>query len=116
MWLPFRRELDVVFRSDLALGWKMLGCAGATAFLVTSATLKGIAGGDLPIRPTILGMTALAAAAATLGAGLALGLALKDVVRRRVEGGEPVHPALRAYFGPGGWSLAAWFATMLVVA
>lgn len=115
MYIPFHEELDDVFRGGRSIGLKMGGCAFATTFVVITTTLRGVLQDRLHLSLTATMIAALAGASAATGALLGLALSLKDVVRRRIALDEPVNPVLRLYFGTGGWSLVAWFMTVLSV-
>lgn len=91
MQIPFRRELDDLFRSDRSLWWKIGGGALVGLLIGGSSLAKEEA------NPKISTTTALMLSGflAVAGGLIALVLALKDVVRRRYENGQPVNPLLR---------------------
>jgi hypothetical protein len=112
--VPFGRELDDLFKSDRAIWLKMGGCGFATAFVVVTTVLRGIHTGQLAFALSGLLISILIVTSFGVGAILALALALKDVVVRRITRGEPVSPLLRIYFGMRRRSLLVWFVTAII--
>lgn len=101
MRLPFRNELDEVFRSDRPVWLKIAGCAAVAAFVVVVSILRSRRQGSLGVDVSTGTIVAIGAASAALGAGVGLALALKDVVRRRLDRGGCVNPLLALVFGYG---------------
>ncbi|WP_076351769.1 hypothetical protein [Paludisphaera borealis] len=115
MRLPFRNELDEVFRSDKPVWLKIAGCAAVTGFVVVVSILRSRRQGSLGIDLTAQAIVALGLASAALGAGVGLALALKDVVRRRLDRGERVNPLLVLFFGYGVRSRVVWVSVLAFV-
>lgn len=100
MWIPWRNELDEVFRRDKAIGLKAAGGAAVAVYLVIHQVLKMDRQGGLEeVSVTTTGLILLGIGSAVLGACLALSLSLRDVVRRRLDRGARVHPLLVLVFG-----------------
>ena len=112
MKVPFNRELDDPFRSDRAIGLKMLGCGLVSTFCVIAEVLKNT---DSPAMDVMkpAQWAFLIAIVPTMGASLGLVMGLKDTVVRRLDSGEPVARLLKVYFGMRVFSLLAWFATVM---
>ncbi|HWE36635.1 MAG TPA: hypothetical protein VG406_08715 [Isosphaeraceae bacterium] len=116
MRIPFRDEIDDIFRGDRALGLKMGAGAGVAAFVVVVSLVRGIRDGRLEgVELSETTIAVVGAISAVVGAGLVLLLSLKDAVRRRLDDGRPVHRLLRLGFGMGRWSLFFWFLTAFLV-
>lgn len=114
MRLPFRNELDEVFRGDRPVWLKIAGCAAVAAFVVVATTLRNQRQGNLGIELTTQTVVVLGLASAGVGAVVGLGLSLKDVVRRRLDRGARVNPLLALFFGTGVRSRAAGLAVLVV--
>ena len=97
--LPFRSELDEVVRGDRSIWAKMAACAAVTTALVIGGLVKMTGDEHLNVELSAPLVAACVIGSSVAGAGLALALALKDVVRRRVGEGERVNPILRVFSG-----------------
>jgi hypothetical protein len=104
--LPFRRELNELFRKDRRVFLKIAGGLFVGAFVAAGAVGK--------LADVV---AALFIAAAALVGGLAVcALCLKDVVHRRIAAGEPTNVLLRAYLTSGKISLILWLTTAVLCA
>jgi hypothetical protein len=102
--LPFRRELNELFRKDRRVFLKIVGGMFVGAFVAVGAVGKLA---DI--------VAALFIAAAALVGGLAVcALGLKDVVHRRIGAGEPTNVLLRVYLTSGKISLVLWLTTAVL--
>ena len=111
----FREELDEVFRSDRSI-WRKIGCSAlVSVFVVALGLFWSSRQHDLPFKISPPLVCILAGVSAALGALLCLALSFKDVVARRIERGDPVHPMSRIYFGGGIRCLAYWSATIILL-
>ncbi|MEX2215471.1 MAG: hypothetical protein WD768_15160 [Phycisphaeraceae bacterium] len=111
--VPFRRDLDRLFRSGQRVGWKVL--AGA---LVGGAVGIGVAAESIKSSPSVA--IIVACGTVVLGALVAFGLCMRDQVECQRTAGEPVSTLARILFGSRFKSLAIWcaiitFAIMLAV-
>ena len=106
MLLPLKKEIDHAFRQDRNLPWKLLGAVVVGLSASLHILLDPVAGPAF--QACAIGATVL------LSILVVLALSLKDVVRRRIGNGDPVHPLLRLYLASGKASLALWIGTVLV--
>ncbi len=118
-YIPFRRKIDELFRSDKSAVRKMFGGAFVGAFLFVGIVWEGAGGGGSHLSATA--KTSVIVGAAFVGALVVLGFLLREVVLRRVNAGERVNAILLAYFGKGNgclmlclWVFTVFFATFIV--
>jgi hypothetical protein len=113
--LPFRKEIDETFRSDRSAWIKMAAAALVADFALVLGAWK-MRAEDVSIDEFLgslnLGILAVTAVA---GAGTALLLSMKDVIRRRMDRGDSVNFLLRLYLGMGVRSLVAWLPTAFIL-
>jgi len=114
VWIPFRRELNDLFEKDDRQWLKVIGGAFVGGFVAFGAIRHGLPDheGATPLYVSVVTV----ATCAIVAAGAVLVLGLKDVVKRRLENGQPVNFILRAYLTSGLVSLAIWVLTVFGVA
>ena len=103
---PFKNEIDHAFRQDRNLPWKLLCGVVVGLGVGLSVLLDPVAGPAF--QACAIGATVL------LSVLVVLALSLKDVVHRRIAGGDAVNPLLRLYLASGKVSLVLWIGTALV--
>jgi hypothetical protein len=90
MRIPFGSFFDRLFQGDHTLGWKMLGGAAVTTFIVVVKVIGADRANGIPFNRTPANLAWLGLNAAALGAGLVLVLSIRDDALRRKESGEPI--------------------------
>jgi hypothetical protein len=111
MWMPFHREIDDLFQSDRSIWMKAGGAALLCGVLSASALFRD----DAPGMSAWIAVGVIASIS-VVGAIVCVLLSLKDVVRRRLSEGKPVHLLLRICFGSGPATLLfLMLATMVLL-
>jgi hypothetical protein len=111
MLLPFKDELDDLFRSDRSIWLKGFGGA-ALGILVA---LWGLFENDRPGGLNVVLDTIFVSGSAVIGAAGVVLLSLKDVVARRFDNRRHVNWLLMLYFGHGPLSFFFWIVTVLAI-
>jgi hypothetical protein len=110
MGLPFKRQLDQLFRGNRSIWLKVGGGVLVALYLTLQSFLRNAKGVD---RATIVRVTSIGLVVAVVaGALIALLLAMKDRMKERLARGEKVNLLARAYLGMGIWSLLLWCPTI----
>ena len=101
-------EFDELFRSDKSIWLKAIGAAAAGGIAAFAAVKKN--------RDLGIGLAStIVIGGAVIGCIMGVMLSLKDIVRRRIESGETVHPLLKLYLGMRFVSVIVWFVTIIVL-
>jgi len=106
--IPFRKQIEEVFRSDRSI-WLKMTCGAFVGAMLALFILSHAEAGEFPLAAIVTLLVMYAA----LGAILGICLSVRDLVRRRISDGKPVSLPLRMYFNWGAVSGVIWTVTIL---